>query len=780
MSNLRIAARTWWRHTSRRPLTYGLGMSVLALGVAALTVVAALYRDVFSRPLPFPAVDELVTVAVPVRLGQSRTEIPDEFANVPSFAAMGFHVSGEANVVRGRQAERMPAAMVDAGFFRVFGVRPIRGRTFTDSDDQREALVVIGERLWASVRPATSGDPERLTIGGRAFSIIGVMPGDFSFPGRTQLWVLPMASEEIGGTFFLPTVIGRLAPHVGVAAASDSLGPAMRSWSAEGAGRVRVEPLEVSAYGTPGRVLPLLLTVVVLALVATCAAVCALWVSVLLQQRAELETRFALGASTEQLYRQLGLQFLVPSLAAIVAGSVVAHTALRVGMPAPGEAPGTAATPAAALGLLSATIGAGIICSTGLAMLVAVRRLLATAGSGMSVRFKNFRRFYAWLGAVQTIVAFVLVSAVTGFVDKVGTVLPVDLGLANTDARAFRLSLPHSSYANSRAVHQLVTDIESGFESTPGVEAVGVAARLPGDDSPILVLGLRMEGPEPVVETEVRARSLSASGGFFEVAGIPMIAGRPFTDAEMLGTSLVAVLSQETVRRFGVAPEDIIGAHLRLGPPRAHQVVTVVGVVADVRYSRTITGDVYEPVAQQQPLPRQLAVVFKAAAGSVGLRQVGAIVNRYDPEMPIFGYMELKDLSLITPNERSVGWLLICLAATSIVQCLVALYGISAQFVAHQMRDVAVALVLGLTPSGAVRRVLVTLVRPTLFGVAIGAGVAVLAATVAQSLIPNLAVPGIGSLASTGSLLLLIALIASVPPARRAATLEVSRILRSQ
>ncbi|HKW02276.1 MAG TPA: ABC transporter permease [Vicinamibacterales bacterium] len=776
MENALLAAQTWWRHASRRPLIYGLGMGVLALGVAALTVVAVLYRSVLSKPLPFPAPEELVTVPAPVWLSSSRADIPEEFAHIPAFAALGFYAQGEANVTRSGQPERIPAATVDAGFFRVFGVRPIRGRPFADSDDQRAPLAIVGERLWESLRDADGREPQFVTIGGRAFSIIAVMPGDFTFPANAALWVLPRASNEIAGAFFSPTVVGRLAPHSSIRDASVSLGLVTEVWSPGAGRRVTVQPLAVSAYGSAGRVLPLLLAMVVAAFVATCAAVCALWVSLVLRQRAELETRFALGASKGHLYRQIGLQLLVPSFAAIALGFALAKAALQSGIPGSSELPSTVSRE---LWFLATAIGFGILFSSGLATFGIVRSLLATVGTGMRVRFSGFRGFYTSLSMVQTIVAFLLVAATGVFLETVGSLLPVDLGLANPNAQVFRLSLPSQSYSNAGTLSQLIAGIEQDFQDTPGVTAVGVAATLPGDRAPVLLNGLGIQRPGSVLGALVTAECLPASGGFFRAAGIPIVAGRSFTRAEMLGTSSVAMLGLETVRQFGLSPPDSIGLQIRLGRPRQNEVVTVVGVVNDVRYFQAVRPAIYEPVVQEKPLPRQLAVVFDATAGSVDQQHARTIVEGQDRNLPIFEFRKLQDLSLITPGEKSVGWLLVCLAAISILQCLLAVFGISAQFIANEMRDVAVAMVLGLTPFGAVRRLMVTLVKPTAVGVIFGAGVALLAEAAAQSRIPQLAALHIRSLMETGAMLLLTALIASVPSARRAATVDVARTLRN-
>ena len=773
MSSSWPTARSWWRHTVRRPLTYGLGVAVLALGVAALTAVASIYRDLISRPLPFVASEKIVKVALPVRLSHSQATIPEEFAASPAFAAIGFDAQGEANVVVAGRPERMAAAVVDPGFFKVFNVRPITGRPFVDSDGQQETITVISEKLWVRLGRESLSEAAFLTVGGRPFRIVGVMPGEFSFPGDTQLWVLPSVAREIGGAFFLPEVIARLAPQIDSTAASEVLSSAAAN-SFGFSGRVSVEPLEVSVYGSAGILLPLLLTVVVVALIATCAAVCSLWLSVLFKQRTELEVRFALGASRMQLYRQLALQFFVPLLVADFAGVGLARAALHWWVPISKQS-----SDGASLWLLSGLIGFGILCFSGLGILIAARGLLAAVGMGLRVRFRSFRRFYTWLSVGQTMVAFGLVSIAVVFIDTVGTVLPVDVGLANADARSFRLNLPTLSYENSGSVHQFIRGIEREFQATPGVRNVGVVTALPGDREPVLVSRLVIERPKRTHDVNVAAKSLAASVGFFKSAGVRIIAGRSFSEDEMLGKASVAIVSQETVRRFGLTMEEAVGARIRHGEPRNHEVVTIVGVVADVLYSRENRPVIYEPLAQKRPLPRHIAVVFDAI-GSVSLEQVMAIVERNDPNLPIFGFTRLEELSLITANERSIGWLLICLAATSILQCLFALYGISAQLIEQEMRNIAVAVVLGLTPIRAMTRVLFILVGPTLFGTALGVVITLLAVRTAQSLIPRLAGPAVASLATTGVVFLLISLAASVLPARRTTTVDLSRILSSE
>jgi len=788
--DLRFAFRTLGR--DRIPTT--VAVLTLALGIGASTVMFALVDGVLLRPLPYSSPGQLVSVW-PER-GFSVAEVTGfsersrTFDEVAAYRAnVGVSLSGDDG--SGRAPDRVESVRTTANLFHVLGTGAALGRTFGGGEDRpgSEPVVLLSDGLWRDRFGADPGTVGRtIQVDGEGRTVVGNMPPDFQFPtGTARLWIPMMMDPANVGAFWGTAgfrVIARLAPGATAAQAREEL---LRV-----AGQLRVEnplwtpaaegylagaevvPLKQQMVGGVRRMLLLLLGAVGLVPLIACVNVANLLLARGLARGRELAVRAALGAGRARLVRQLLTESLLLALLGGGAGVLLAAGGLRLVLRLlPADVPrlGDVTLDARVLGVaFIATLGTSMV----FGLLPAIRTARPETSDALRQRSTGGGRrgrLQAVLVAVEMALAVVLVTGAGMLLRGVSRLQHVDPGFATEDVVTARLSPPEREYQGRAAQLGFYDGVLERAAALPGVETVALTSQLPFDqENTTWATSIEGVTTDPNDLPMFDRRSVTAD--YFRVLGVPLRRGRAFSEADVVGAPLVAIVDEAAARRFWPG-QDPIGR--RVGWPWANEWRTVVGVAATVR-NGDLVGEppmaVYVPFAQAPVAgatlvirsvrpPAQLAPEFRQLVASIGA------------DVPVTQVRAMDEVVRGTlGRERLATLLLGAFAVVALVLGAVGLYGVTAYQVGQRRGEIGVRMALGARASDVLRQVLARSVTLALAGTAVG-----LVGALALSRVLDGILPGGGAvepvvLLAVPLVLLVVSILATLVPAIRAASVE--------
>jgi predicted permease len=500
----------------------------------------------------------------------------------------------------------------------------------------------------------------------------------------------------------------------------------------------------------------------------------------------EIAVRASLGARRARLVALLSVEALLLAALAAAASLPIAYGVLRAIeiLEPPGLGGGAsgldwrAAAAAFAIGVLATLVFA----------LLPIAKLVATdpvrALQGGSARFfggKDLGRLRFALATSQIALSMLLLVLAALFTQSLANVARVDLGLRTESIATFRLEPGLNGYTGERQ-HQLIDAVERELAAEAGVTNVSTAA--------IALLshsdwgtGVHVEGFEPGDGRGIGISANRVGAGFFATLGIPLLAGRDFTEADSLDRPRVAIVNEAFAKRFGLEP-DVVGKRLGFDNPGSFD-VEIVGLVADAAYS-AVKGEFPAQLMtpRRQTLESGFGTTFYVRTErppETLLAAIPRIVARVDANVPV---MEARTLdSQVTRNVRT-DWLLVALSGTlAVVATLLAalgLYGVLSYMVATRTRELGLRLALGAEPAQVRRLVMKQVGRMTGIGIPIGLVAALLVGDVAASQLFGLAPTDPRAIAAAVVVLALTVLSASYWPARRAARVDPVVALRAE
>ena len=828
MNRLWLDIRYSLRRLRQAPGFTLTAMLTLAFGIGATTAIFSIVEGVLLRPLPFPAPDRLVIIGdVPegVKTGSGSPNVTAPatriyarstrvFTGLGAYQRTGFELSGTGDPAQ------ISGARLTPGVFQALGVSTSMGRVFTELEDQgRQQVAVISYQMWNSRFHADQHIlGSKILLDRRSYEIIGVMPRDFEFPmvsgqlNRTELWV-PMSfsqGELINGVgSWNYKLLGRLKPGVTPAQALDDMQPAaqevMRNFP-PAMGTLRIHPIvQPLTEATVAEARPLVRTLflsVAVVLFIGCANLAGLLLVRVIRRRRELSVRLALGASGAAILRQSLIEALALSIGGGLAGLAIAAAALRIGVSLlPENLPrisaigldwkiaGFALLLAVLTGLLCGIVPAISAAHTGVNDALKEGGRTGTAGGGNA-------RLRSILVTTELAVALVLLTASGLLLRSFQKIRAVDLGFRTDHILTAAYGLPRRQYSSQAAVDAFNAAMLSKLQQLPGIQAVGATTLLPngGDNSDNAFF------PEGYVPPKGAGLNLAWAsqimGNYFDAVGIPLLRGRKFNEADRGDSPLVVIVNRTLAERYWPG-QDPIGKRMKIGVKESQTPwMTVVGESADIKQtsadSETL-NQMYMPAVQLKAAIPGFAPpeMLNANYGTVVMRgelppeqmadSLRATIRSIDPQLPLIHVESMEHVVEEGQASRRFSTALIsAFAAAAVLLALLGIYSVIAFSAAQRTHELAIRLALGSQRASVMQLVLVSGARLGLAGCGIGAIGAVFATRLLRSQLFQVDPLDPYVLTMAAIAIFLLALAASVVPARRAASIEPMQALRSE
>ncbi len=800
------------------PLFTAMAVATLALGIGAATAVYSVVEGVVLRPLPYPDAEALVRVT-PHDADTDDVSWPD-FRDWREGAENFLHLAGYAEA-QGTftwegGAEALTGARVTRGFFRVMGVPPLLGRTFTEEEDRIDGpdAVILSHGLWTERFGADPTILDRtVPLGGAAVPVVGVMPAGFEAPYAGIRYWEPLQDDELLATVGLPTggrglgfvsMTGRLVDGVTREEAALRLQQLVRIVD-EAAGKpperflsTAVVPLLDDLVGDVRATLLLLLAAAGLVLLVATVNVAGLALSRSAARSRELAVRTALGAPRSRLLRQLMAESLLLSLGAGSIGTLLAwglqRALVRLAPPGVPRLDAIALDVPTLLFAASATLASGLL----FGLFPALRSSGSPAGAalaggrGASAGHRALRP-QQLLVSIQVAVAVVLLAGATLLATSFARLMRVKLGFQVDSVTLATVSPDEHRYATAADVEAFYAHLLESVRRIPGVAAASTTYSPPlvGNDFNTSVVA---EGTEEDREHRIWVGSVVVGDGYFETNGVPILRGRGFTPMDRLGEPMVAVVSEAMARRLW-PDQDPLGKRFVLTGgitgsldsfDRAYfprEPFTVVGVAGDVRRASLNRGpepEYYRPHAQ---LPWGFQYLVVRTDGPVP-DLAGAIrgaVWDIDATVPVRTVRSLSShVAEAAAAYRFRMLLLASFAGLTGLLAMVGLYAVMALAVARRTREMGIRLALGAARGTVVRGVLGRSLRLVVAGAVVGIAVAWYGSRVLADMLFEVAPTD--PLAYAGVLVatVVVAALASYGPARRAGRVDPARSLREE
>ena len=812
LTDIRFAVRSLAR-------VKGLTITVvltLALGIGANAAIFSVVRGVLLRPLVNRDEDRLIYIrqsapGVGVENAVfSVPEINDLRARVRSLNAFGDFSTIEFTMVGLGEPRVVRAGVVGGSYFDVMGLSPVVGRLLGPKDDgpKADGAAVLTYRFWTT---ALNGDPsvlgKNVRLGDRAATIVGVLEPSVPYPAETEIIANVVTSPHHlsatmvdGRVHRMTELFGRLAPGV-------DLNTARAELRAVHGGIVKEHPesyptsadFRIDAVGlrdqivSPARtVLLVLLGASALIFVIACSNVANLILARSVRREGELAIRAALGASAGALRRTLLAESLLLCGAGAILGVVIARPMVAVLARYAARFSVRALDLKVDASLLWVGVALALIAAVVLAFVPRLPSSDASSGIGVttgSVRMTSGTNRRLRVFAVTQIAAsFVLLAGAGMLLTALLALQSAPTGFKTSNVLA--LNVPLVSY--SRPPEQVAAFYKEALRrisELPGVERAAVGTIVPWRDAGTFGPGFQfsVEGyAKANGEEDPRARFRTVSPGFFSALGVPIVAGRDFSDADRREAEPVVIISESLARRmFGT--RDAVNRRLMWTDPvmKFIDVKTtprrIIGIVADVDDENVVPGpalSVYHPFEQEIGGGR---VFVHARTDPYALvPPITRIIRELAPDQPVEQPATLDDVraEVLAPNRLNAlefgGF-----AAVALTIAVVGVAGVLAFSVSARTREFGIRLAIGSAPRHLLTRVLGEGSMIAAFGVVAGAIGGVLLARLVGSYVPDVRIPGAVPILGAAVILVTAAMLASLMPAARASRVDVIKALRA-
>ncbi len=784
--DIRIA----FRALHRAPSVSVPAILVLALGIGTATALYAIVYAMWLRPLPYRDAGRLVSVTTYFATYKADVLVSPDYGTwqgTRSLGPLAAYSVGDATLIAPDDTLEVARALVSGELLDVLQVRAAVGRGIqpADSDPKAPRVAMLSEGLW---RKQFGADPRVIgrstRIDGEACTIIGVLPRDFRMPSERRVDLLtPLVLGESwlrhgqGGALRILYGVARLQPGVTLAEARAELAPRFAASRAQAPklygddSALRVVPLHEHTVRDARAVALVLIGAVASILLIASANVASLLVARAAARAREMAVRVAVGASALQIGRQLLAEGLVLAFVGAAGGLALAHVLLAL-LPR--------LHPAALVGVETVAIDGGV-----LTVLFAVAILCALAASLAPMLPLPRLRVRRALVVGELALSLLLLVVAALLLDNLARLRSVTAGFRTDQLVTASLSLKGTSFSASPA--ELRRELSARLLRTPGIACTAFADALPPTDSSRITTFSRSDRPLPdLFQRGDNVIVRLVDGRFFEALGIPLWQGRVFTEADQAGAGLVAVVNRTLADRY-FAGESVLGKQVDgLGVPWK----TVVGVVADTRNDglrNPTRPEIYLPWTERNS---QGGGVTRSHGLNMLIRTAG------DPAVAMSvlrGHLRILDRGVLArvrmmdehwndlrAAERFQALTFGGLAALGLTMACTGVYGVLSHIVVLRRREIGIRMALGARPGdvqGLVVREVLSLAQG---GVVIGLGGALAGSPLLASLLYQVNPRDPRTLATAAALLVVLAVCASLVPARRASQQDPAQTLRAE
>jgi putative ABC transport system permease protein len=776
-------------------------IAVVALGIGAVTSIFSVVYGVMLDPLPYRDPSRLVNLwsvrpsinvphfypsAADVLAWQKSTRTIDDIATV--------RLTANFNLVGTGEAERLQGARFSSNLFSVLGVKPAMGRGFAADENQpgRDQVVILSDGFW---RRRFAADPSiigrTISLNGLTYAIIGVMPQDFQFPSRDYQAYVPLVldpremTREQNQNYL---AVGRLKPGVTVAQAQTDLDRVAHelelAFPATNRGTsVNVEPMLDSSTRDIKPALIALLGASACLLLIACLNLANLLGARATSRGGELAVRLALGASRSRLVAQT-IAEVAPLLAV---GGVLGVGAAYAGVQA-----FVAAAPPGIPRIENIAISAPVIVVALIVLVITgLAASLAPATQAWSADFTSVtkergrsstggRRSAVGrrIGVAAQIAFAVPLLVGAGLLVRSSLALAqVDLGFKPEHVTSFHLAVSRTKYPQDAQVATFYSQLLQRVSAVPGVTHAGMVNRLPLVGNQTMTIHVEQAAGNVVELSAVDSRP--ATPDYFAALGISLKEGRTFGEQDDAGAPQVAIVDDKLARAMWPG-ESAIGKRVQ----RFDDVwCTVIGVVGHIHAS-TVDADPRQQVYwsyKQATQDRMVLVVRGEGPATALIAPVTSAIHEVDRDQPLYDVRTMESVVGRSLIQRRLTTVLIgSFGAIALMLAAVGIYGVIAYRVSQRLREFGIRVALGATQREVSRLVIGEGASMAVIGSAVGLVAALGLAGTMQSLVFGVTAHDAMSFVAATGALLVVAMIASYIPSRRASAVDPALTLRSE
>jgi putative ABC transport system permease protein len=790
-----------------------IAITTLALGIGANTAIFSVVNAVLLRPLPYREAERIVAIQELDKEGKRKQVTSANFLDwrtqQTTFASLAAISRRRANLALTAEAERINLAVVSANFFDVFGLRAERGRLFAAADEQagHAPVVVVSHSLWQSRFGGVNDLVGRnATIDGKSYTVVGIAPQGFQYPGETEAWLPPLRlapewNEHMDVTqdrgFGYLSAVALLKPGVSLAQAASEMetitARLRRQYPDTNNPRFnRVVSLQKHLIGETDTMLWLLFGAVCFVLLIACANVANLSLVRAAARQKEMAIRAALGASRGRVIGQLLTESTLLGLAGGALGWLLAVWGVRLMTRLlPRDFPRLREISLdwrVLLFTLLASVLTGILFGLAPAWQSAKtdgHATLKESARGATGGWRQ-RRLRHLLIIAEIALSLVLLVGAGLMLRSFMHLQSVSVGFTPQQVLTARLSPGGAGYRDDPAYINYFRRVIERVSHIPGVEAVGAINTLPLSLGGGPTAGYRIEGRPPLTRDkwpETNYRTVSSD--YFRALSIPIVEGRAFNERDNEAAPRVMIVNQALARR-DFPGENPVGKRIDLGnTDRAGQPVwfEIVGVAANVR-SPELTEESQPEfyLSGLQDTFAEMSLVIRAAVEPASLasavRQAAAEVDKTQPVSNITTMEAFVSEAVAQPRFNLVllglfGGLALLLSAAGI-------YGVMAYGVAQRTNEIGLRLALGAQTRDVMNLILKQGLRLISVGLVLGLTAALALTRLMKSLLFGVNATDTVTFAAVTLLLLVVALLACWIPARRAIKVDPVVALRTE
>ena len=803
------------RRLLRSPGFTAAVLLTLSLGIGATTSTFTTFSSVLLHSLPFDEPARLVGVQG-LRLSSGNTwpiGYLDYLAlrqHTDSYSDLAVYTTSTRKLnlaVAGEIPESVAAELVSANYFRTLGVSAWLGRIFTEQEDTRgapERVVVLSYHFWESFFGKDDDVLGRtISLNGVPHELVGVLPQGFrGATDAAEIWLPVTLAAEIYNDDFVENRflrwlngVARLRPDVSLARVQEelkALGTALKEEFPEENNDLSYQavPLQEAWFGDLRTPLLTLVVCSALVLLIVCVNISSLLLSRALRQEREFAIQAALGAPRRHLVLQVLTENLILAGASLAFGLLIAHFGTKALLGFGAVRFRSFIDVGLDVRVIVVMAVVALFCAVGLSL----TPLLYSLRIDLVTSLKQGGRGSAGSGRAGLRKALVIAEVALAVVLFIGAALVtqsflalnrIELGFDPDRLFAMRMDLLGESYENDESKWQLARRISDRMGSVPGIDSLALAG-------PSGLLGEELYGFYFVIEDhfnpETDDRVLLpyhiVTPSYFETLGITLLEGRLFTEHDVEGTPPVMVVTRSLAERFW-PDESALGKRIKMGGGRNDEGpwYTVEGVVADIAYEgRTKNPEldtptfVFVPLMQEPPTyPPLMYLVARSSGDNPAqlIRPLQLAMKDVDPDLPLHDPGVLHDrLDEQTSRDRFLLFLMSLFAFMALALAGIGIYGIIAYSVEQHAKEIALRMALGADRSNVLKRFLGESMKTCLVGVAIGVFGAFVLGRFVESLLYEVKATDPLTLVSSTVILLAVAVVASLIPARTATRIE--------